>query len=249
MHRVKVAVILGAGMGTRLGAEGQSQPKGFLRIGTKPIIEESLARLRRAGIEHVLIVTGHCRESYDNLARESDGFVSTVHNPRFSESGSMYSLYCAKDEIEDDFLLLESDLIYEQNALRSALEFPRDNCLLLSDFTYSGDEVYVQQDEGRLVAMSKDASQLGDVAGELVGITRVSSALFSHMLAVSEQAFEHDLYFDYETDCLVTASAHHPVYCHLVPGLSWAEIDDAAHLERARSIVYPEIARRDAAAP
>ena len=97
--------------------------------------------------------------------------------------------------------------------------------------------------------MSKDASQLGDVAGELVGITRVSSSLFSHMLAVAEEAFEHDLYVDYETDCLVTASARYPVHCHLVPGLAWAEIDDAAHLERARTIVYPEIARRDAAAP
>ena len=247
MNAVRTAVILAAGMGTRLGAEGRSQPKGFLRLGTKPIIEESLERLRRAGVERVLIVTGHCRESYEDLARASEGFVSTVHNPRFSESGSMYSLYCARDEIDGDFLLLESDLIYEQDALRNALEFPQDNCLLLSGFTFSGDEVYVQHDDGRLVAMSKDASQLGDIAGELVGITRVSSALFSHMLAVSEEAFEHDLYVDYETDCLVTASARHPVHCHLVSELAWAEIDDPAHLERARTIVYPEIARRDAA--
>ena len=247
MYRIKVAVILAAGMGTRLGAEGRSQPKGFLRIGTEPIIEESLARLRRAGIERVLIVTGHCRESYDKLARASRGFVSTVHNPRYRDSGSMYSLYCARDEIDDDFLLLESDLIYEQNALRSALEFPKDSCLLLSGFTKSGDEVYVQQDERGLVAMSKDRSQLGDVSGELVGITRISTTLFSHMLAVAEEAFENDLYCDYETDCLVTAAARYPVYCHLVPGLAWAEIDDAAHLERARAIVYPEITRRDAA--
>jgi len=247
MYQIKVAVILAAGMGTRLGAEGRSQPKGFLRIGTEPIIEESLARLRRAGIERVLIVTGHCREWYDKLARASRGFVSTVHNPRYRDSGSMYSLYCAKDDIDDDFLLLESDLIYEQNALRSALEFPKDNCLLLSGFTKSGDEVYVQQDERGLVAMSKDRSQLGHVSGELVGITRVSTTLFSQMLAVAEEAFENDLYCDYETDCLVMTAARYPVYCHLVPGLAWAEIDDAAHLERARTIVYPEIERRDAA--
>lgn len=247
MHQIKLAVILAAGMGTRLGAEGRAQPKGFLRIGTEPIIEESLARLKRAGIEHVLIVTGHCREAYDKLAGASRGFVSTVHNPRYRDSGSMYSLYCAKDEIDGDFLLLESDLIYEQDALRSALEFPKDNCLLLSGFTKSGDEVYVQQDERGLVAMSKDRSQLGEVSGELVGITRISTTLFSHMLAVAEDAFENDLYCDYETDCLVTTAARYPVYCHLVPGLAWAEIDDAAHLERARSIVYPEIARRDAA--
>ena len=249
MVQIKVAVILAAGMGTRLGEEGRSQPKGFLRLGTEPIIAESLARLRRAGIERVLIVTGHCREYYEELARASRGFVSTVHNPRYRDSGSMYSLYCAKDEIDDDFLLLESDLIYEQDALRSALEFPEDSCLLLSGFTESGDEVYVQQDGRRLVAMSKDRSRLGDVSGELVGITRVSTTLFSHMLAVAEEAFQDDLFCDYETDCLVTTSARYPVYCHLVPGLAWAEIDDAAHLERARTIVYPEIVRRDASEP
>jgi len=241
MSPVRTAVVLAAGMGTRLGEEGRSQPKGFLRLGTKPIIEESLERLRRAGVERVLIVTGHCRESYEDLARASEGFVSTVHNPHFSESGSMYSLYCAKDEIDDDFLLLESDLIYEQNALQSALEFPQDNCLLLSGFTDSGDEVYVQQDEGRLVAMSKNPSLLGDVAGELVGITRVSSALFSHMLAVSEEAFGHDLYCDYETDCLVTASTRYRVYCHLVSELAWAEIGTEAGIMKCRFLITMQV--------
>ena len=40
-----------------------------------------------------------------------------VHNPDYADSGSMYSLYCARDVIDEGFLLLESDLIYESRAL------------------------------------------------------------------------------------------------------------------------------------
>lgn len=245
MAAPRTAVILAAGMGTRLGAEGRSQPKGFLRLGDRPIIEESLARLRRADIARVLIVTGHCRKSYDELASRSGGFIETVHNSRYRDSGSMYSLYLLKEKIDDDFLLLESDLIYEQRALSSAIAFPRDNCVLISGFTDSGDEVFVELAAGCLVHMSKNRAELGEVSGELVGITKISRELFSRMLTTAEELFEDNLKKDYETDCLVATARSYPVYGHLVEDLAWAEIDDAAHLERARELVYPQISQRD----
>ena len=245
MAAPRTAVILAAGMGTRLGAEWQSQPKGFLRLGERPIIEESLGRLRRAGIDRVIIVTGHCRESYDELARNSDGFVETVHNGRFQQSGSLYSLCQLEEVVDDDFLLLESDLIYEQRALTSAIEFPRDNCVLLSGFTRSGDEVFVELSDGRLLHMSKDRSVLGQISGELVGIAKISRELFSKILENAEELFRDSLHKDYETDGLVNAGRGYPVYGHLVEDLLWAEIDDAKHLERAREVIYPKISRAD----
>ena len=185
----RIAVILAAGMGTRLGADFRSQPKGFLRLGQRPIIEESVEKLRRAGIDRIIIATGHCREYYEDFARNSGGLIQTVHNPRYSESGSLYSLYLLREQIDGDFLLLESDLIYEQRALTSAIEFPRDNCVLLSGFTGSGDEVFVELAAGRLVDMSKDRNELGEISGELVGITKISTALFEQMLATAEDLF------------------------------------------------------------
>src|SRR5262249_11163617 len=95
--RVRTAVILGAGMGVRLAELGRAAPKGFLRLGARPIIAESLARLVATGIERVVIVTGHLGEFYENLARGSRGLVVTVENPRFHESGSLYSLCCARE--------------------------------------------------------------------------------------------------------------------------------------------------------
>lgn len=235
------AVILAAGMGTRLRGEFEDRPKGFIELGDRPIIVDSLERLAEAGIEDIVIVTGHCAEHYERLAAAYDAFVRTVHNDRYADSGSMYSLYCARELVHADFLLLESDLIYEPRALDVLLADDSPDAVLLSGPTGAGDEVWVETADGRLVAMSKDRDALGGVAGELVGISKISAGLFDVMCRISAQAFESSLRVDYETDCLVAAARECAIACPVVADLAWAEIDDSTHLARARDYVYPRI--------
>ncbi|MGI9344431.1 MAG: NTP transferase domain-containing protein [Gammaproteobacteria bacterium] len=242
---ITAAVILAAGMGTRLRGELEDRPKGFLELGARPIIVDSLERLAEAGIEDIVIVTGYCAAYYDRLADTYDGFVHTVHNDRFADSGSMYSLYCAREHLIGDFLLLESDLIYESRALDALLAHDSPDAILLSGPTAAGDEVWVETRDGNLVAMSKDRSALGDVAGELVGTSKISGELFATMCGIAATAFESSLHYDYETDCLVAAAAERPIACPVIPDLAWAEIDDPAHLRRAREVVYPKITAGD----
>lgn len=243
---IDTAVILAAGRGTRLAGEVSDRPKGFLTLGERPIVEESVGRLAAAGIRDVVIVTGHCAGHYEELAARSDRLIRTVHNGHFAESGSMYSLWCARQAVSGPFLLLESDLIYEPRALETLLSLPAADGILLSGPTGAGDEVWVETHDDMLAAMSKDRTALGSVAGELVGISKISPALFGIMNRIAAEAFSRSLRFDYETDCLVAAGREHPIPCPLVADLVWAEIDDPSHLERARRQVYPEIRRRGA---
>ena len=244
---VDTAVILAAGVGSRLSSELDDRPKGLLVLGEAPIIEESICRLTRAGIERIVLVTGHMHDAYEEFACAFPGLVATAHNELYRESGSMYSLYCARDVLDGDFLLLESDLIYEQRALTEVLGSADDSCMLLSGWTHAGDEVFVSARDGRLVDMSKDRTALAEApAGELVGITKVSAALFRHMKDFAAEAFRRSLMVDYETDCLVGVASLHPVACRVAEGLLWAEIDDPGHLARARASVYPAICARDA---
>ena len=234
-------------MGVRLKELGERIPKGFLRIGERPIVSESIERLAAEGIEHVVVATGHHDERYEELSRARPGLITTVHNRRYADSGSLYSLWCARAEIVEDFLLLESDLIYERRALREALDHPSPDVLLVSEPTGARDEVWVEAREGKLVNMSKDRTALGpSIAGELVGITKVSQPFFREMLAVGERLFRETLKVDYELEGLVQAARSRPMAIHLVPGLVWAEIDDLHHLERARERIYPELLHRDA---
>jgi len=247
-HRpVRHAMILGAGMGVRLRELGQQTPKGFLRLGERPIVAESVERLVSEGIEHVVIATGHHREFYEELARSYPGRITTAHNPRYADSGSLYSLWCAREHLAHDFLLLESDLIFERRALREALDDPRPDVLLVSEPTGARDEVWVEARDGQLVDMSKNRARLGPaILGELVGITKVSQPFFRAMLAVGERLFRETLKVDYELEGLVQAARSVPLPCLLVPGLVWAEIDDLHHLERARTTIYPRLLERDA---
>jgi len=251
---IQTAVILAAGMGTRLGGELGEMPKGFLRLGEQPIIEESIGCLVDAGCRDVVIITGYGAAHYEQLAANQDGIVRTVHNPSFADSGSMYSLYCARAAIDDAFLLLESDLTYEARALNALLSHPAEDAILLSGPTGAGDEVFVKtidaagMPDGKLVDMSKDRQRLGgEISGELVGISKISAALFDDMQRIAAAAFGDSRHMDYETDCLVAAARSHSIACPVISDLVWAEIDDLNHLERARNHIYPEIRRRIAA--
>lgn len=238
------AVILAAGRGTRLGALGALHPKGFIELGGEAIIETSLARLARAGITRIVIVSGHLDEFYQALARRHPE-VTLIHNPNYAESGSMVSLSLAQAALREDFLLLESDLIYEQRALTTLLAAATPNTLLVSGPTGSGDEVYVEAADGRLTGLSKRRDELaGEVIGELVGITRLTPACLDAMCRHAAEVFRATLHLEYE-QALVAAGRGVPVICKLVGDLAWSEIDDAQHLERARGQVYPAIQEND----
>jgi 2-aminoethylphosphonate-pyruvate transaminase len=242
LNDVTTAVILAAGQGTRLREATRGQPKGFLRLGERPIVEESVLRLAAHGIRDVIIVTGFAAASYEELARRYPSLIRTVPNPEFGRSGSMYSLYCARTATLGPFLLLESDLIYEERALRVLLDHPATDAILLSGPTAAGDEVFVATRDGNLLDMSKDPTRLsGEVAGELVGISKISAELFALMQRIAMVAFAKSLLYDYETDCLVAAARERAIACPVVAGLLWAEIDDAGHLRRAREQIYPRL--------
>ena len=244
---IRSAIILAAGMGVRLRELGQRIPKGYICLGTRVILEESISHLVAVGIRHIVVVTGHLAEFFELLPAKYGGIVRLVHNPLYAESGSMYSLYCARQHVDEDFLLLESDLIDERRALTSCLENRHENVVLLSGNTNSSDEIFVETNqEGHLVSMSKNRHALGaTIAGEFVGISKVSQRLFGVMLRRAVESFRTTRHVDYETDCLVSSAGLVAVNCHLVEDLIWSEIDHASHLWRARNVVYPGLQKQD----
>ena len=141
MSWMRTGVILGAGIGSRLRCVLDDRPKGFLELGSKPIIEESIEKLIRCGVHRIIIVAGYRKEYYQALAKKYP-FVVVVENPEYETTGSMASLVCTSAEVHEDFLLLESDLSYEFRALMTLQNSSLNNSILLSGETKSGDEVY-----------------------------------------------------------------------------------------------------------
>lgn len=241
------AIILAAGMGTRLRSVADNVPKGLLALDGEPIVGRSVRLLRSAGIAQVTIVAGHLAEQYRAFAEKESG-VEIVTNDAFATSGSMASLSVALDRAQEDVVVLESDLVYEPRALTAILKAPARDATLLSEPTGAGDEVWVYAPEGRVHAMSKSVEELPGVTGEFVGITRLSAAAATAMFHAFVRFVEtHDhARMDYETDALVALSRLFPIAAVLVPDLCWGEIDDERHFARVVQQVWPALHQRAA---
>lgn len=246
---IRTAVILAAGLGSRLGHRTAERPKGFLVLDHMPIIEHSLKKLFKAGIENIIIGTGYRHEMYEKLVQRYPS-VKCVYNAQYESSGSMQTLYTLQDEIHEDFILLESDLIYEQRILTEAVEHPNRDVILASDFTHSGDEVWIEiSDKGTLKQLSKNKFGMTRIFGELIGITKLSSSTFAKMCRYAATMFPFDPAIDYEK-ALVAAAKDGNLAVHKVNRrLVWCEVDDEQHWQRAVEVIYPLIQAHEAEVP
>lgn len=251
---VKTAVILAAGMGSRLyDVTDDAIPKGFLVVNGKSLIERSIEKLRSIGIEKIYIVTGHLNEYYDKLA-EKYSFIETKRNRRYRTTGSMTSLAILENEVKEDFLLLESDLVYEVYGLTKTAMFEGEDCVLLSGKTNSGDECYVEVRNNNLYKISKDINEINEVYGELVGISKISKDLYKDMIKEYRKFMDDLKYNEYDWDypnktnykydyekAIFDAAKNRKVGYLKIDNLIWGEIDDISQMERVRNVVIPRL--------
>jgi len=234
------AIVLAAGMGSRLQDVWSDLPKGFVEIGGETLIERSIRLLQERAVERVVVVAGHLAHAYHQLAKRIPG-VEVVDNPDYADTGSMASLARALERVDEAFLLLESDLFYEERALDTLLADAAPDVLLASGPTGATDEVWVEALGGRLTGLSKDPAELREVCGELVGILKVSSSLgrlLGDAFADFERVQGHGR-MAYETDALVQVAQKRPVRVTVVNDLLWGEVDYETHYRRVRDDVYP----------
>jgi 2-aminoethylphosphonate-pyruvate transaminase len=238
--KVTTAVILAAGLGSRLKHHTEAQPKGFLEVDGQSLIERSIENLLKAGISEIIIGTGYRHQHFDDLKTKYP--IKTFRNDDYSTTGSMYTLYVIRHLITGPFLLLESDLLYDPVSLTYLLEDPKEDVILASGATNSGDEVFIQASpDSSLQQMSKDRKVLTHISGELVGITKLSVMTVEKMASFSATHFKNgNRMLNYE-DALVGVAAQHPIHVKVIDDLVWCEIDDENHLQRALTLVYPRI--------
>jgi len=255
--KINTAVILAAGMGIRLRELIGLCPKGLLEINGESLIDRSLRLLKKEGIERVVLVTGFQEALYHRHLKNKKNIpnLEFVHSPRYSETGSMHSLFVAKDALHEDFLLLESDLLYESRALKSVLDFKGSDVVLSSGKTGSKDEVFIYGEGrenlvelesksgiacGEIKAISKHPRKKLSIKGELVGISKISLKFFSLMCLNHEANLIFPCKNHYE-ECISNVCRDRKVPYLRIEDLVWTEIDDQSHYDRAVKEIYPKI--------
>jgi 2-aminoethylphosphonate-pyruvate transaminase len=239
MGKIDTAVFLAAGLGSRLNGLSNNKPKGFLEIEGISLMARSANKLKDAGIKRFFFGTGHLSEVYDEFTANLN--AKCIKNERYAETGSMYTLYNMRHEIDSDFLLLEADLLYDKSGVVALINDPHNDAILASGMTHSNDEVFIETDaQSNLVNMSKNPTLLNSINAELVGISKVSLATYIKMCDTAEKLFHERPKLDYEY-VFVEISKSQKMYVKKLDNYIWCEIDDPNHYERALQKIYPNI--------
>lgn len=113
------ALILNSGVGSRMGETSGHRPKCMTPIGCgHTIVSWQLEALKRAGVTDVVMTTGPWADELQRYAAAYMPGIQYVHNPRFYETNYIYSMYLARELLDDDVILLHGDLVLEEPVLR-----------------------------------------------------------------------------------------------------------------------------------
>ena len=128
------ALILNSGMGSRMGMLTSEHPKCMTEIGTgHTILSRQLAMLSQYGIREVVITTGYLDEVLVKYCQSLAFPIQLVYikNPVYDRTNYIYSIYCARDFLDDDIILMHGDLVFEDNVLWKIMESPV-SCMSIS---------------------------------------------------------------------------------------------------------------------
>lgn len=185
------AVILAAGRGSRLHPYTDDRPKCLTVLGGVPLIDRQLRTLRAAGVDDVVIVTGYFSEQ---LALPG---TRQRHNPNWSTTNMVESLFCAAQDFGTDIIVAYSDIVYEPRVLKALLDSPYPISVVVDRLWRPywelrfGDplrdaETLHMDDAGRIVEIGNKPASVAEIQAQYMGLMRFSG----HGIAALRRARE-----------------------------------------------------------
>ncbi len=235
------AIVLSAGQGKRLLPLTESAPKCMLPVdGDRSILEIQLQTLAACGIERATVIVGFGAEHVERFLSTTPiaGMaVETIYNPFFSSSDNLATCWLARHLMEQDFILLNGDTLFEEPVLGHLLDGPEGPITVSIDHksSYDDDDMKVSiDDDGRMLAIGKTLKP-ETVNGESIGMLHFAGSgprLFRDALERTIRSPEalRAWYLSVIND-LAQENAVGTVSVH---GLWWREVDAPEDLEDVR---------------
>ena len=244
------AIILAAGMGKRLGEYTESNTKCMVPVNGTKLIDRSLTQLSRLDLNRVVIVVGYeGQKLMDYLGNEYNGLkIEYVINPIYDKTNNIYSLALAKNLMqEDDTLLLESDLIYEDGLLNLLLENPFPNLALVAKYEtwMDGTMVCIDKENNIVNFVTKAAFNYQNVDQyyKTVNIYKFSKEFsctkYVPFLEAYSKSVGNNEYYE-NVLRIISFLNSHDLKALPVGNLKWYEIDDKQDLDIAEALFAEE---------
>lgn len=248
------ALILAAGMGSRLKDLTANNTKCMVKVNGVTMIERMLHQLDAKALSKIVIVTGYEGQKLIDYIETLD--ISTpiefVDNPIYDQTNNIYSLWLAKDKLlEEDTLLLESDLIFEDRVLDDLLDDPRKTLALVDKYESWMDGTVVKLDDDDTISAfvpgKKFVYQDIDSYYKTVNIYKFSKEFstthYVPFLDAYTQALGCNEYYE-QVLRVITLLDDPGIKAKRLDGQKWYEIDDVQDLDIASSIFHPDTTQR-----
>ena len=239
------AVILAAGMGTRLHPLTISRPKCLVEVNGKPIVQHQLESLAKAGVAECVLVTGYLSDQLrGHLGRQFRGVeISYVENERYDKTNNLYSLWLAIKEFDDDITLLEGDLVFEDALLEQLFTSPDPNVAVVDRYQpfMDGTVILAEGRVSKTMVLKKDQGADFDYSRALktVNIYKLSRKDLSHQIIPELTRYvvegKTDQYYEAVFADLVSRGIFELSILR-TEATKWAEIDTIEDLELAERL-------------
>lgn len=235
------AIILAAGMASRLRPLTLTTPKSLLKVGERSLLQRSMDALIANGVRDFCIVTGYLHEMIEDFVRKqyADSIkVTFVYNKVYETTNNIYSLWLARPFAEgEEVLLLDSDLLYDPQIVTRVLAAEADNVLTLIRHELGEEEMKVVTDaQGSIREISKTCNP-ADAAGESLGIEKMgreyTRALYRELEPMMNQEHLENVFYERAFERLIPQGHTYQVLD--VTELFSCELDTIEDFENAKA--------------
>ena len=237
-------------MGKRLGEFTRSNTKCMVEVNGVKLIDRLLKQLSCLNLNRIVIVVGYeGKKLIDYLNQEhSDLKIEYVNNPIYDKTNNVYSLYLAKKQLqEDDTLLIESDLIFEDGMFKLLVNSKEPNLALVAKYETWMDGTMVKIDRDRNIVnfVPKAAFTYSDVDKyyKTVNIYKFSKAFskekYIPFLEAYIQSVGNNEYYE-NVLRIISFLNSHDLKAFPLNGEKWYEIDDKQDLDIAEALFADE---------
>lgn len=238
------AIILAAGLGSRLRPLTDSVPKALTEINGVPMLMRTLEMLTTQSISSICIVVGYLKEKIEeSVGKNYKGIpITYIENKIYNKTNNNYSLYLCNDYISEDVLLIEGDLVFSQKALDTISDSQADANILVSAYnekTMDGTVVFADQykDAKFLLTKKQQNDSLDMTKGwKTVNIYKFKKNFiknkFMPLLINYIETQNSNSYYELILGALVYYGNSN-IKIVEIDAKEWAEVDDQEDLRRA----------------
>ena len=222
------AIVLAAGMGTRIKALSDDMPKSMLEIDGKPILLRIVDMLDEVpDISQIQVVTGY-RSDVIEASVSDYGKVSTIYNPFYAYCNVMGSFWFGSSLLVEEFIFVHGDTLFESSILSDLLA-SQSSCSLVVDFGDVDEEAMkVRLDDGVLAQISKDIP-CSDADGEFIGLAKFSVDALAHIQEYTLEEMQRgnlNNYFEHVLQRMIDADVIGTLDIIPTRARFWREIDN-----------------------